>query len=285
MNNIFVGNLSFHSTKEDVQKLFEPFGAVANVVIMERKKGKSRGYGFVDMPNEEEKNKAIAALNGFGFMGRVLEVSQVIPKVKGAIKPKRKPEPKNWDAPEKTWKPAYSQDREQRSARDDRRDSRSESRPQRKPYDRDAKPGYKKFSGPSKSGGYGSKSPYKKSVISYGEKNYSSPERKSYHRDEDSRSSSKPSYKKFEGAPKSSGYQKKSYSRDRDPRSSGEFKSEKPGYKKFEGSSKSSAYPKKDYGRPEYSTKTGHGAPGKKPAGKPKPGFKMFYKPGRPPNA
>ena len=55
MNNIFVGNLSFKSTKEDVTKLFEAFGTVANVTIMERKKGKSRGYCFVDMPNEEEK--------------------------------------------------------------------------------------------------------------------------------------------------------------------------------------------------------------------------------------
>jgi RNA recognition motif-containing protein len=49
---------------------------------MERKKGKSRGYGFVDMPNEEEKNAAIAALEGKEFMWRVLSVSPVVPKVK-----------------------------------------------------------------------------------------------------------------------------------------------------------------------------------------------------------
>ena len=90
MNNIFVGNLAFTATKEDVQKLFEPFGAVANVVIMERKKGKSRGYGFVDMPNEEEKNKAIAALHGKEFMWRVIEVSVVIPKAKGEFRPKKR---------------------------------------------------------------------------------------------------------------------------------------------------------------------------------------------------
>ena len=89
MNNIFVGNLSFKATKEDVIKLFEPFGAVANTVIMERKKGKSRGYGFVDMPNEEEKNAAITALNGQEFMWRVLSVSLVIPKVKSAVKLER----------------------------------------------------------------------------------------------------------------------------------------------------------------------------------------------------
>ena len=89
MNNIFVGNLSFKATKEDVVKLFEPFGSVANAVIMERKKGKSRGYGFVDMPNEEEKITAIAALQGKEFMWRVLSVSPVIPKIKSEVKSNR----------------------------------------------------------------------------------------------------------------------------------------------------------------------------------------------------
>ncbi len=89
MNNIFVGNLSFVSTKEDVVKLFEPFGAVANVVIMERKKGKSRGFGFVDMPNEAEKNAAITALNGKEFMWRELIVSELIPRKPGEPKPKK----------------------------------------------------------------------------------------------------------------------------------------------------------------------------------------------------
>src|SRR5471030_754494 len=86
MNNIFVGNLSFEASKEDLVKLFEPFGTVASAVIMERKKGKSRGYGFVDMPNEEEKNAAIAALQGKEFMWRILSVGPVIPKVKSEEK-------------------------------------------------------------------------------------------------------------------------------------------------------------------------------------------------------
>jgi len=91
MNNIFVGNLSFEATKEDVQKLFEAFGHVANVLIMEGKKGKSRGYGFVDMPNEAEKNAAIAALAGKEFMWRKLSVSPVVPKAKDDVKKEREP--------------------------------------------------------------------------------------------------------------------------------------------------------------------------------------------------
>jgi len=93
MNNIFVGNLSFQATKEDLIKLFEPFGLVSNAVIMERKKGKSRGYGFVDMPNEEEKNAAIVALQGKEFMWRELSVSMVIPKVKSVVQSDRKDKP------------------------------------------------------------------------------------------------------------------------------------------------------------------------------------------------
>lgn len=86
MNNIFVGNLSFAATKEDIKKLFEPFGVVENSVIVTRGKGESRGYGFVDMPNEEEKVKAIAALEGKDFMQRKLTVSPVTPKDKAEIK-------------------------------------------------------------------------------------------------------------------------------------------------------------------------------------------------------
>ena len=88
MNNIFVGNISFKATKEDLIKLFEPFGKVDQADILIGKKGTSRGYGFVDMPNEEEKNAAIAALQGKEFMWRVLSVGPVMPKPKGMEKPK-----------------------------------------------------------------------------------------------------------------------------------------------------------------------------------------------------
>ncbi len=76
--NIFVGNLSFDATESDVKKLFEGFGNVASaMIVMEREKKapKSRGFGFVQMPDEQQAFTAIAALNGREFMGRVLNVN------------------------------------------------------------------------------------------------------------------------------------------------------------------------------------------------------------------
>lgn len=79
--NIFVGNLSFDSTEKDVRRLFEGFGIVASAVIVMDKKGKkSRGFGFVQMPDVEQAQAAITALNGKEFMGRPLNVEPARPK-------------------------------------------------------------------------------------------------------------------------------------------------------------------------------------------------------------
>jgi len=86
--NIFVGNLLFEATQGDVKKLFEGFGNVASVVIAmekEKKAPKSRGFGFVDMPDEQQALTAIAALNGKEFMGRVLNVNPARPKGQKAM--------------------------------------------------------------------------------------------------------------------------------------------------------------------------------------------------------
>ena len=80
MNNIFIGNLSFDATKEDLEKLFSEFGTVASAIVMKGKKGTSRGYGFVDMPDDIQRAAAIAQLEGKDFMGRPLAVSVVLPK-------------------------------------------------------------------------------------------------------------------------------------------------------------------------------------------------------------
>jgi RNA recognition motif-containing protein len=86
--NIFVGNLLFEATGADVKKLFEGFGNVASVVIAmskEKKAPKSRGFGFVQMPDEQQALAAIAALNGKEFMGRVLHVNPARPKGQKAM--------------------------------------------------------------------------------------------------------------------------------------------------------------------------------------------------------
>jgi len=89
--NIFVGNLLFEATEADVKELFAGFGEVASVAIVMEKKGlKSRGFGFVEMPNEEEAKSAIAALNGKDFMGRVINVSPSIPKTSSERDAERK---------------------------------------------------------------------------------------------------------------------------------------------------------------------------------------------------
>src|SRR3989338_10049425 len=86
--NIFVGNLSFEATQGDVKKLFEGFGNVTSAVIVmsrEKKAPKSRGFGFVEMSDEEQALAAIAALNEKEFMGRVLNVDPARPKGQKAM--------------------------------------------------------------------------------------------------------------------------------------------------------------------------------------------------------
>jgi RNA recognition motif-containing protein len=63
--NIFVGNLVFTATEQDLRQLFEPYGTVATVRIMtDRETGRSRGFGFVEMPDSQAAQSAIDALNG-----------------------------------------------------------------------------------------------------------------------------------------------------------------------------------------------------------------------------
>lgn len=79
--NIFVGNLTFSATEADVKKLFEGFGSVTSAsIVMEKKGTKSRGFGFVEMPDEQQALVAISALNDKDFMGRPLRVSPARPK-------------------------------------------------------------------------------------------------------------------------------------------------------------------------------------------------------------
>jgi len=81
MKNIYVGNLSFSATEATLRSLFEKHGAVERVTIVtDRETGQPRGFGFVEMSNDAEALKAIAALNGWDLEGRKLNVNEAHPK-------------------------------------------------------------------------------------------------------------------------------------------------------------------------------------------------------------
>src|SRR6187549_2268244 len=79
--NMYVSNLSFHTTDEDLNKLFSQFGSVSSAkVISDRETGRSRGFGFVEMDSDEDAKKAIAGLNNKEVEGRAMSVSVAKPK-------------------------------------------------------------------------------------------------------------------------------------------------------------------------------------------------------------
>jgi cold-inducible RNA-binding protein len=81
VKNIFVGNLSFGTTEDAVRALFTAHGAVERVnIVTDRDTGQPRGFGFVEMTNDGEGLKAIAALNGMDLDGRTLNVNEARPK-------------------------------------------------------------------------------------------------------------------------------------------------------------------------------------------------------------
>ena len=81
MKNIFVGNLSFGSTEDDVRAMFEAYGTVDRVsIITDRETGRSRGFAFVEMSDDTEADRAINTLNGMQMGGRTLNVNEARPK-------------------------------------------------------------------------------------------------------------------------------------------------------------------------------------------------------------
>jgi RNA recognition motif-containing protein len=81
MKNIYVGNLSFGATEDSVRSLFETHGTVTRVnICTDRDTGQPRGFGFVEMANDAEGEKAIAAVNGIDLDGRTLSVNEARPK-------------------------------------------------------------------------------------------------------------------------------------------------------------------------------------------------------------
>lgn len=80
-NKLYVGNLSFRVTSDDLQEYFGAAGTVESAnVVMDRDTGRSRGFGFVEMASEDEANNAIAQFNGQEYEGRNLVVNEARPR-------------------------------------------------------------------------------------------------------------------------------------------------------------------------------------------------------------
>jgi RNA recognition motif-containing protein len=79
--NIYVGNLVWDATQDDLYTLFQEYGTVTRAqVIMDKETGRSRGFGFVEMNDDAEAQKAVEALNNFQFRGRPLTVNEAKPR-------------------------------------------------------------------------------------------------------------------------------------------------------------------------------------------------------------
>jgi RNA recognition motif-containing protein len=82
--NIYVGNLSYETTEENLKEAFEVFGEVNTVkIIKDNYTGRSKGFGFVEMPAKAEAQSAIEGLNGKDLKGRSLNVSEARPRPEG----------------------------------------------------------------------------------------------------------------------------------------------------------------------------------------------------------
>ena len=80
--NIYVGNMSFDVSESELREAFEQFGEITEVrLIMDKFSGKSKGFGFIEMPSKDEAEKAIEEMNGKEFKGRDLNVNEAKPKV------------------------------------------------------------------------------------------------------------------------------------------------------------------------------------------------------------
>ncbi len=86
--NIYVGNLSYEITDDEVRDIFSPHGEISSLsIIKDKYSGQSKGFGFVEMPNQAEAEEAIKALNESDLKGRNIKVNQAKPKEE---RPKRR---------------------------------------------------------------------------------------------------------------------------------------------------------------------------------------------------
>ena len=84
--NIYVGNLPYGAAEDDLRTAFSAFGQITSVaVIKDRVTGRSKGFGFVEMPDDAQAQAAIAGMNSKEFMGRTLNVNQARPRSEGGM--------------------------------------------------------------------------------------------------------------------------------------------------------------------------------------------------------
>ncbi len=87
---IYVGNLSYQATEEDVRSVFADYGEVKRVQLpTDRETGRKRGFAFVDMEQDEQEQMAIAALDQAEWMGRILKVNKAKPREDSNRRPRR----------------------------------------------------------------------------------------------------------------------------------------------------------------------------------------------------
>jgi len=90
--NIFVGNLAYSATEDDLRQLFEPYGVVDKIqIITDRDTGRAKGFGFIEMPDSQAAKAAIQGLQGHELAGRALTVNEAKPR-----EPRREPSRSRW---------------------------------------------------------------------------------------------------------------------------------------------------------------------------------------------
>ncbi|MGL4292770.1 MAG: RNA recognition motif domain-containing protein [Bacteroidales bacterium] len=90
--NIFIGNLSWAITDADLRDLFEEYGDIKSAkVVMDRETGKSRGFGFVELVDEEQAKRAISELNGASYDNKVISVTEARPREERPRDDRRRP--------------------------------------------------------------------------------------------------------------------------------------------------------------------------------------------------
>lgn len=83
MRKMYVGNIPYNATEEDLRELFSEYGEIESLkIIQDQFTDRSKGFGFIEMVNEEDAKKAIATLNGKDFMGKSLTVAEARPQQK-----------------------------------------------------------------------------------------------------------------------------------------------------------------------------------------------------------